>query len=251
MIKDELLESIEVKDIKDVDFNKSYFHYTDIHNFESILEKGLLPKVGANSIGVETTEKIFFTIGFEQTLVLMDVWLRWLIGKSAIDLPGKSLDTIFYRFCIWLIQWPIKPNFIINGIVKNSLKNPKRRRKLYATMKGILDNAIFFELKLEENVDFSFEDVDEVKIKNFDRKLLKMLYNCECKKDDVKMEAWNMHTFTGKTIPKNKLIILKCDSSFKASDIIRFMVSKTEYNEELIFFNEYLEYCNEINSKYS
>lgn len=58
--------------IKDVDKNSAYLHYTNKNNVNNIFKEGLLPKIGKNSKNIELNKKIFFTKGFDNTLLLMD-----------------------------------------------------------------------------------------------------------------------------------------------------------------------------------
>ena len=46
-------------DIKEINYEKSYFHYTNKKNLDSIIENGLLPKIGKNSKNLELTKKFF------------------------------------------------------------------------------------------------------------------------------------------------------------------------------------------------
>lgn len=55
-----------------------FLHYTDESNVESILKNGLVPAIGKNSIVIEKSKKIFFSIGAYGALDIMDRWFRWL-----------------------------------------------------------------------------------------------------------------------------------------------------------------------------
>ena len=44
-------------------------------------------------------------------------------------------------------------------------------------MKESLENSCFLILDLEEEIDFSYQDINEVKAQRFDRKLLDFLRN--------------------------------------------------------------------------
>ena len=61
--------------------NEVYYHFTKTKDLESILQNGLIPKVGENAKGVEDSNKVFFSKGKEGVLKLIDVWIRWYIVR--------------------------------------------------------------------------------------------------------------------------------------------------------------------------
>lgn len=142
----------------------------------------------------------------------MDVWLRWLTSKSGTSKFVYWLGTFYMRipFCIKSIP---------NNIVKKKLKNIKKRSKVYAKMKYILDNSIFLILDLEENIDFDYNDIDEVK-NTYYSSFLKLLYPSDSNLEDPKMEYWNMHTYPKKSIELEKISLLKENNSNNANDIL-------------------------------
>lgn len=238
------LDKYDAIDIKDLPKN-AYFHYTDIHNLESIMEEGLKPAIGDNAAGIEKSEKIFFTIGNTNSLVLMESWLRWLIAKSLSDMPGKKLDKPMYSFATSLLKVKIfQP--IMTFVVKCELKSKIIKKKEFKRLKEILDNAVYFSLDLEYYSDFSLNDIDEVKEGKFDKKLLKLMYNNSNVEDEY-MEYWNMHTYSGKQIEPEKIHLLKIDDSYKASDILEYMRQNTEIKikRDLPYLYEYFKWLDE------
>lgn len=67
---------IQIKDINNIDLDSVFLHYTNVCNLENILNKGLEPRIGINSKGIEKSEKVFFSVGDKGALVIMDVWLK-------------------------------------------------------------------------------------------------------------------------------------------------------------------------------
>ena len=223
-------------DISQIDLNNSFFHYTNKKNLPQIFEKGLEPRIGKNSIYLEKTPKVFFAKGEIGIINIMDVWLRWLIAKSGIN-----------NFIYWLGTFYMRLPFCIKGIpnivVKNNLTNLKKRIKEYKHMQEILDNSIFLILKLEENIDFDYNDVDEVKQRYYES-FLKLLYTKNSKIDDNKMEYWNMHTYSNKTIEKQKIKVLSQNENNTASVILKTLIEKNmQYvKENCDFLYEYYNY---------
>ncbi len=224
-------------DIKYVDTNQSFFHYTNINNLESIFENGLEPRIGENSLYVEKTSKIFFAKGEKGIIDLMDVWLKWLTAKSNVPkFIYWFATTIYMRFPLCIKSLP-------NSIVKINLNNQKKRDKSFIKMKTILDNSVFLKLDLEKNIDFDYNDIDEVKKRYYDS-FLKLLYTENSNLQDVKMEYWNMHTKTNKLIEKRKIQVLCFNSIYKASELLKYLIEKNaEYiKNNCHFLNEYYNY---------
>lgn len=68
-------EHYDTIDIKDLDKN-TCFHYTNINNLENIFHEGLKLAIDDNAMGIQQSEKVFFTIGGTNSLILMESWLR-------------------------------------------------------------------------------------------------------------------------------------------------------------------------------
>ncbi len=223
-------------DIKNIDLERSFFHYTNIDNLESIFKNGLEPRIGVNSLYIEKTSKIFFVKGEKGIINIMDVWLKWLTAKCDVNKFIYWLGTTYMRlpFCIKSLP---------NVVVKKNLNNEKKRHKIYNNMKNILDNSVFLILNLEENVDFDYNDIDEVKERYYDS-FLKMLYTKNSNLQDKRMEYWNMHTISNKYIEKEKIQILCNNSDYKASVILKYLIENNMKYVEINcdFLMEYYNY---------
>lgn len=219
------LEKYEAIDIRDLPKN-AYFHYTDVHNLDSILKEGLKPAIGDNAAGIEKSEKIFFTFGITNSLVLMESWLRWLMAKSLADMPGKRLDKPMYGLATTLLKFKILQP-LGTFVVRCELKSKIIRYKEFKRFRQILENSVYFSLDLEYYSDFSLNDIDEVKSGKFDKKLLKLMYNKSSVENEY-MDYWNMHTYSGKIVEASKIHLLKIGDSYKASDILEYMRHNTE-----------------------
>lgn len=218
---------IKIEDIKNIDTKYSYFHYTNKSNLEGIKKKGLIPLIGESSNGIEKTKKIFFTVGSDYFLILLDIWIKWLLAKGVIDLPGKKMDYPAYYFFAKIIKLKFFPKFLVNLVVKLELNTPIVRKKVFKQFEEIMDNSVLLKLDLENKVDFDFTDKDEVKYQNYDKRLLQMIYNKNDDVYDVQMEYWNMHTKTDKTIEKEKITLLNIDGNFKLKYIVEYFKKNT------------------------
>lgn len=203
-------------DILDVDLNCVFLHYTNEKNLPSIFKEGLKPKIGENSKGVEKTKKVFFTIGDKSALIIMDVWLKWLISRPK--------NKYIYRLGAYLMTKKYFPKFIYNIIFNVYYNSEKKFYTACDDLKKILDDSVYLVLDLEENVDFDYNDIDEVKEQNFPRKFLKNIYQYNSDVNNNKMEFWNMHTYTNKLIEIEKISILKYNNNYKAQNIIKYLI---------------------------
>lgn len=110
-------------------------------------------------------------------------------------------------------------------------------------MKNILDNSVFLILNLEENIDFSYNDIDEVKDTYYES-FLKNLYPSASNLNDNKIEYWNMHTYSDVKIGANKISILNYKNESSCSNILKYLIEENmEYvKENLNFLYEYYNY---------
>lgn len=231
-----MTNNINIKDISQINMNKTFFHYTNKNNLNTIIKNGLEPRIGENSLYVEKSKKVFFSQGGNGVLTLMDVWLRWLTAKCGISNQIYYLGTFYMRMplCIKSI-----PNYVVN----KSLKNKNKRIKVFNQLKNILDNSVFLILDLDENVDFDYNDLDEVKDTYYES-FLKLLYPSVSDLKDKKMEYWNMHTYSNKVIDSSKISLLKDKDECSASKILKQLIDDNilYVKQNLDFLYEYYNY---------
>lgn len=228
---------ILAKDITEIDLKRTFFHYTCKHNLSTILKNGLEPRIGENALYVERTPKVFFAEGEKGIITIMDVWLRWLTAKISTGKFKYWLGTVIY------IRIPFCIKSIPNSMVKKSLNSKKKRLIAYSKMKDILEESVFLILNLEENVDFDYNDIDEVK-KTYYESFLRLLYPKSSNLKDHKMEYWNMHTYTNKIIEPQKVMLLKDGDVESANKILIGIIKKNlEYiKKNCEFLYEYYLY---------
>lgn len=226
----------KIIDISELDEKEVFLHYTNKNNIDNIFKFGLEARIGKNSMFIEKSPKIFFTIGFENTLILMDVWIKWLVLRPK--------NNFIYGCGAFFMTKSYFPKFIVDNIFKNWIRSQKRINRACHQLNKILKESVFVILNLEENIDFRYDDKDEVKKQKFSRKQLKYIYSYnDSAVDSSKMEFWNMHTLTEKTIESDKIKLLKIGNSCCANELVQYMVEKSKLNfkEDLPFFNKYME----------
>ncbi len=210
---------INTCDISNIDLDNVFLHYTNIQNLNSIIDNGLIPKIGINAKVIEKSKKIFFSIGDKGALVIMDSWIKWLIAK-----PKSNL---IYWVGAYLLKVSFFPKIIHKTIISSNKKSKNKSKWAYRKLKNILDNSIYLILNLEENIDFSFDDIDEVKaFSNYPPSYIESLYAYDSNVLKKQMEYWNMHTFSNKVIEPYKISLLTYEKKYNASDIIKYLIEK-------------------------
>ena len=231
-----MINDFKIKDISQIEIDNTFFHYTAKENLNNIIKNGLEPRIGKNSLYVERSKKVFFAKGEKGVLTLIDVWLKWLNSKCGMSNQIYFIGTFYMRMplCIKLI-----PNYI----VQKSLKNKKKHIKVFNELKLILDNSVFLILDLKENIDFSYNDIDEVK-NSYYESFLKLLYPSTSDLKNKKMEYWNMHTYSNKLIEFEKVSLLKDKNEYSASKILANLIKNNilYVKENLPFLYEYYIY---------
>lgn len=198
--------------------DETALHYTNIKNLESISRKGLQARIGKNSKAIEKSKKVFFSVGIKGALVIMDTWLKWLVARP--------ISNIIYYIGAFLLKVPFFPKVIHKGIIRLN-KNKIKYKWAYKKLKKILDDSVYLVLDLEENIDFYYNDFDEVKKYNhYPTSILKDVYATDSDVLDPKMEFWNMHTISNKTIEPRKIRILKFHDEICASKILKYLIEE-------------------------
>ncbi len=105
------------------------------------------------------------------------------------------------------------------------IKNSKRHKKYaYEIFDKLLSECILLSLDIEENIDFSFFDIDQIKVRGYRKRYLIEL-GCSEKYSDMnsnKMDNWNLHTLSGKGINSNKLKLCVINNSITIRDVVGY-----------------------------
>ncbi|MCL2038484.1 hypothetical protein FWG86_01080 [Candidatus Saccharibacteria bacterium] len=226
---------MKILDITEINLSEAFLHYTAASNLDSIAEKGLRPAIGKNSRGIELSEKIFFTVGGKNMLILMDAWLKWLVLRPKSDFIYRS--GVFFMTQKWF------PASVIEALFALWIKNPRRSQRACKKLKAILENSVFLALDLEEGVDFDHHDIDEVKSQEFSRGQLKFIYSYGYDLGSLTMEPWNMHTYSGKTVNRSKVSLLALGDQLSAHAILHHLAEnhRDYIKSHCRFLQTYLE----------
>lgn len=203
------------------DMNLNYFHFTKMKNLDSIIEKGLIPKISFHAQSLEVTKKVFFVEGLDNLLILFDCWIN--VCEKYPLIPGLfNLGTKIMKY-----KW--FPKSIINAYFKYTEYNKLHKFIAYKYFDWFLKKYILLNLNIKENIDFSFEDIDQIKAKDYDKDyLIKGGYSqMYSDLESIRMDKWNLHTFSNHGIDSSKLKICYIGNSYKMSDILNYALDNT------------------------
>lgn len=204
------------------DINSNFFHFTRKTNILSITEKGLLPKIFIHAKSLEDTKKVFFVEGLDNLLILFDCWIH--VCSKYPFIPGMfNLGTKlrgnnkFSKLIINLYFKWIEINFLHKFVA-------------YKYFDWFLKRYILLNMNIKENIDFNFNDIDQIKAKNYDKDfLIKCGYSPKYSDlNSNKMDKWNLHTFSNHGIESSKIKLCCMNNSSKMLDILFFTLKNTK-----------------------
>ena len=204
------------------DITSNYFHFTKQNNLKSIFKKGLLPKISFHAQSLAVTKKVFFVQGLDNLLILFDCWIN--VCEKYPLFPGMfNLGTKIMKY-----KW--FPKKIINGYFKYTEYNKIHRFVSYKYFDMFLKKYVLLNLEAEEKKDFDFNDIDQIKAKGYNKEyLIQGGYSLKYSDlDSVKMDKWNLHTFSNHGINASKVKLCYINNSSKMIDILNFALNNTQ-----------------------
>lgn len=114
-----------------------------------------------------------------------------------------------------------------------------------------MKNGLLLKLELEEDIDFSYNDKDEIKSKGYIKRHLEVCGYSE-KYSDLNsniMDRWNMHTFSNVIISPSKISLIKLDNSYNCLDILLWMIKNNKLDIKVLspYLYEFLDYYSLLN----
>lgn len=204
------------------DIENNYFHFTKEQNLKSIEKMGLVPKIGFHAQALERTKKVFFVQGLDNLLCLLDCWIN--VVELYPLIPG------IYNIGTFLIKYNWFPEKVVNGYFKYAKFNKLHRTISYKYFDHFLKKFVLLNLELEENLDFCFNDTDQIKGKGYNKSYLITAGYSEQYSDleSIKMDKWNLHTFSNVGIAKKKIKLCYINHSYNMKDILDFALKNTD-----------------------
>ena len=95
-----------------------------------------------------------------------------------------------------------------------------------------LKKYVLLNLEIKEKKDFDFNDIDQIKSKGYKKEyLIKGGYSLKYSDlESVKMDKWNLHTFSNHGINAPKVKLCYVNNSSKMIDILNFALKNTQLN---------------------
>lgn len=208
------------------DISSNYFHFTKKSNIQSIAKSGLLPKKSFHAQSLEDTKKVFFVEGLDNLLILFDCWIN--VCEKYPHVPGAfNLGT--------KIRGKNKfSKSLINLYFKWTEINKLHKLVAYKYFDWFLKKYILLNIDIKENIDFCFDDIDQIKAKGYDKDyLIKAGYSLKYSDlESITMDKWNLHTFTEHGVSTDKIKICYINSSCKMLDILSYALEHSHLDIE-------------------
>lgn len=215
---------MEIYKLTNVDVCSNYFHFTKEKNLESIQEKGLIPKIMFHAQSLEDTKKVFFVEGLDNLLILFDCWIhvasKYPLIPGAFIIGTKIKGTNIFSKAFINIYFKWTEIFKFHEFIS------------YKYFDMFLKKYILLNLDIKEKTDFSFDDIDQIKAKKYDRNfLVKGGYSLKYSDlESEKMDKWNLHTFTNHGVSSYKIKKCYIKDSCRMKDILNYAISNTKMN---------------------
>lgn len=224
------------------DIDSNYFHFTKKSNLQSIMDKGLLPKISFHAKFLEETEKVFFVQGLNNLLILFDCWIN--VCEKYPLVPGM------FHLGTKIMRYPWFPKAIINAYFKYTNYNKIHKLVAYHYFDIFLKRYTLLNLDIKEKVDFDFQDIDQIKAKGYDIEYL-VQGGYSKKYSDLnskRMDKWNLHTFSDHGVDSSKVRLCLVNNSYHMKDILNFALIHTtlDVKEVCPILYEYLRKRNYI-----
>jgi len=206
---------------KDIDTH--FFHFTEEKNLSAIEENGLIPCIGGHAKYIEKSKKVFFVEGLDNLLILFDCWINIYFYMPKIPFI-YTLGSYFLRK-----KW--FPMIIADGYFGTLKMSKIHRKRAFKVFDKLLDSGILLQLDLKENIDFKYDDQDEIKLWGYQKRHLELMgYSPKYSSlERASMDRWNMHTMTGHGVDsKNiQLCVLK-NGKYNLRDIFEYCINNTQ-----------------------
>lgn len=215
--------------ISNKDMNKGFYHMTYEKNIGSIERLGLIPDIGYNARYIEKSKKVFFVEGLDNFLILFDCWINCFFYIPVIP--------FIYRLGAFFLRKKWFPMFIADGYFGVLKRSKLQRKRAFKIFDKFLKDSVVLKLDLSENVDFSYDDIDEIKNRGYKKRHLELMgYSKKYSSlEDKRMDKWNMHTFKDHVIgsEKIKMCYLK-DNSTSLESILKYIIKNTSIDIESV-----------------
>lgn len=210
------------------DVTSNYFHFTANSNLKSIEKEELIPKIGKHAKYIEKTKKVFFVEGLDNLLILFDCWINVYYYMPKIPFI-YTLGANFLRQK-WFPQIIADCYF---GVLKKTKIHEKRAFKVFDKL---LNESVLLKLDIKENIDFNYDDIDEIKSRNYKKRHLELMgYDKKYSSlENNDMDKWNLHCLSNHVVPKDKIKLCYINNSNSLIYILKYTINHTKIDLEKI-----------------
>lgn len=165
--------------------------------------------------------------GLDNFIYLFDCWINCYYYIPVIPL--------IYKLGAFFLSKKWFPMIIADGyfgVLKKSKIHQKRAFKIFDKF---LDNGILLKLDLQENIDFKYDDADEIKAKGYQKRHLELMgySNKYSTLDNNIMDRWNLHTMTNHGVNKEKIKMCYLNNDkYNLRDIFNYCLNHTKIDIE-------------------
>lgn len=186
--------------IKDIDLNNSFFHFTPKRNLESIEKEGLKAKIGdASKLINEEKPRVYMSKGGKGIIEIKNSFIHKMLGLRICDIPEE------YR-----------PYFDIDDFSKTE---QVRENVVYAAMEKRFKDEIYFQIDAKEGEDYLIEDFYPEELAETFRKTDKYR--------DVKGKAEH-------DIESSKITLITTDNGNTALNVVEYLYGRLLENAKKI-----------------
>lgn len=208
------IKKVNLIELSDEELQHDLFHFSLKKDKNSIDRKGLEPRIGRNSKGIDKQSSIYFSYGLEGVLETWDVWLKWRANRLYSPCFQEENKEIIEKLENGTATEEEKKEYYYKAELWNEEFSSGKYREDKEKMKFLFDFQIdemqasnYYLLDLKEGEDFSFDEVDVKKESNLKRKdrtndvgykKFQEMYGSYSDFESSKVDKWNMNTFLGK-----------------------------------------------------
>lgn len=171
-------------------------------------------------------------------LILFDCWINVFYYKPKIS--------FIYTLGALALRQKWFPQIIADSYFGFLKKTKIYQKRAYKIFDQLLEESVLLNLKLEENIDFKYDDIDEIKSRNYKKRHLELMgYKKEyssLEKND--MDYWNLHCFINHEIEGGKIKLCYLKNNIDIKSIFLYAIDNTTIDLEKIcpILYGYLQY---------
>lgn len=194
----------------DLDLDRAYFHFTKTIDLARIEKNNLTPEISASLAMVDSSRRLYFSMGVNGMLKYHDVYLKWMMNNTygEKNLRKKYDDDVFKTK---MYEWT--KEFLSNEYKNDEYKKNTVFTKYYHDML----ECTYLVINVSNACDYNKDEYDEVKVKyNLDKDstdylIMKKIYGDYSDFDSKVMESWNMSTFRRRYVMTKDIRVVKLD----------------------------------------